>query len=193
MAKTKRNQKKTNTFLPLFLITLGSLFVTVSTIHSFLRLRSFTIDKATVESYMEEEVSSQTSDMTGFRPVHIYSQYFLDIDIEPAVYNDDRWTISSDKASYLLNSSLPGSDGNIIIYGHNKRKILGNIRAYKTGETVTLSLDNGTQKDYIVTELHEENPSNTVYLEPTDHEVLTMYTCSGFMDSKRFVVIALPK
>jgi len=39
-----------------------------------------------------------------------------------------------------------------------------------------------------VKEIVEVKPDQVEYLLPTSEETLTLYTCSGFMDQKRFIV-----
>lgn len=187
MVKRKIGKPKNN-FLSLTLIIVGSSFVIFSTVHSFLRLRSLSLDKQVVATY---QVDSR-QEVRPPLPVHIYSQYFLDIGIEGQVYQDDKWTISEHSASYLFSSARPAEQGNIIIYGHNTRAILGNIRAYKGGEIITLTMSDGTKREYRVKDMRQLPPDKTDLLAPTLVETLTIYTCSGFMDSQRFVVRAFP-
>lgn len=184
MVKTNPAKK----YLPLFLLIVGPLLVALSVSHNILRLRSLTLNRQTVAAY-QEVVQEETE--SPF-PTHIYSQYFLDIDIDPAEYREGEWTISPNHASYLVSSGRPGQPGNIILYGHNKREILGNIRAFKGGETITLTLADGTTRDYRVAKLAEVAPTQVDLLQPTEVETLTIYTCSGFLDSQRFVVQAIP-
>ena len=100
--------------------------------------------------------------------------------------------ISGAEASYLKQSAKPGEPGNIIIYGHNTRQIMGNIRALKGYETIQLTTQDGTIHKYKISLIDEVDPSETKYLLPTEEETVTLYTCSGFMDKKRFIVQAKP-
>lgn len=102
------------------------------------------------------------------------------------------WEVSPEKTSFLSQSARPGEGGNIILYGHNTRKILGNIRALKGGEIITLTTEDGKAHQYKVERMKESDPSDVSWLQPTDSEVLTLYTCSGIFDSKRFLVRAVP-
>ena len=188
----KRNaRKKSSDSRPLGLALLigGTLLVSVSTAHNLLRLRSLRLDRATVQAYIAQAPKIET---TSSYPAHIFIKWRVDIDIEPAVYDNGNWTISPDQASYLLSSARVGESGNIVIYGHNKRSILGNIRVLKGGEIITLTTREGKQYDYQVTQVKEVDPSDTALIQPTSEEVLTIYTCSGLLDSQRFVVRALP-
>ena len=44
--------------------------------------------------------------------------------------------------------------------------------------------------EYEIKEIKEVLPSQTETIAPTKEETLTLYTCSGFSDSKRLIVIA---
>jgi sortase A len=116
----------------------------------------------------------------------------VDSDIETMAILGSEWGISEKKANYLHRSGVPGKGGNIILYGHNTREILGNIRALKGGEIVTLTTKEGARYKYRVATFQEVPPSKVNLLQPTTEEVLTMYTCSGLLDSMRFVVRAIP-
>lgn len=188
----KRNAPKLKSLIsyllshaPETLIVSGLVLVVLSFTHNFLRLRSLRIDQDTVAAY-----NVSTPAPTRLLPTHINIPWYVDVAIDPAVYQDQTWTVSPDHASFLLNSAAPGEGGNIIIYGHNTRTIMGNIRALKGYEKITLTLADGTTRTYQVESLREVSPTDTRLLQPTDTEVLTLYTCSGILDSRRFVVRA---
>lgn len=180
--------KKLPSLLPELLVISGTLLVIFSAAHNLLRLRSLTLDRQTLETYLK----TQPSQATKVIPQHIYIKWFVDVAIESEVYVEGKWTVSPNSASYLIASAEPGKPGNLILYGHNKRSILGNIRALKGNETIELTLSDGNKKLYKIASLNEVNVSDTKLLQPTDTEVLTIYTCSGIMDSRRFVVRAVP-
>jgi LPXTG-site transpeptidase (sortase) family protein len=185
----KRKIQPLAKFIPELLLVVGLSLTTLAVVHNVLRLRSLSIGKALVEQYLSESVDSR--DIPNY-PVHINIPWFVDVGVEPQIYKEGSWTISQENASYLTASSLPGNPGNIIIYGHNKRSILGNIRALKGYEKITLTMADGTSRIYQVTSITEVSPSNTKLLSQTTKETLTLYTCSGLMDSQRFVVRAEP-
>lgn len=125
-------------------------------------------------------------------PTHIEIPWYIDVAIDPHTFVAGEWTVSEKHASYLTDSSLPGEPGNLIIYGHNKREILGNLRALKGYEEITLTMSDGSTRQYRVDSIQQVNPTQTELLSQTEEEVLTLYTCSGFLDSQRFVVRAIP-
>ncbi len=172
--------------VPETLIVSGFVLFVTSLTHNYLRLRSLTLDNVTVQAYFE------TALPTAPTPVHIFIPWNTDADLAPGVYQEGSWTVSPDKVTYLASSAMPGQGGNTIIYGHNKREILGNIRVLKGGETITLTLSDGTLHNYRVQNAQELSPTQTFPLLPTNTEVITLFTCSGPLDSRRYVVQALP-
>lgn len=185
----KRKQNFLVKFLPEILTFVGISLVVLSSAHNIIKINTLRLDESVVREYLSNP-SVQTT--TPNYPTHVYIQWFVDVDIDPQVYANGSWTISPVNASYLTASALPGFPGNIIIYGHNTRGILGNIRALKGYEQITLTMSDGAPRTYKVESISEVNPNNTELLKPTNKETLTIYTCSGFMDSQRFVVRAIP-
>lgn len=167
-------------------MTIGAFFMLVSSTHWVLRARSLRMESDLVAQFQEQQIE------TPITPTHISIQWFVDADIEPHIYQNNQWTTSTEKASYLSQSAQPGTDGNIIVYGHNTRAILGNIRALKGSETIVLTLSDGSIREYQISKIIEVSPTQTEFLKPTQTETLTLYTCSGFLDKNRFIVQAVP-
>jgi LPXTG-site transpeptidase (sortase) family protein len=128
----------------------------------------------------------------GPQPTRIFIKWFVDSPITRGIVEGNNWTLSEQEAVYITQSARPGEKGNVIIYGHNTREVLGNIRALKGTEIITLTMDDGSTRDYQVKEMKEIKPEVVSDIQPTDYEVLTLYTCSGFADKNRFVVRAYP-
>ncbi len=127
------------------------------------------------------------------RPTHIYIPWKVDIAIKQHMFANNQWTIDPKYASHLFTSARPGEPGNIIIYGHNKREILGNIRALEPGHVITITTDDGQKHLYQVDNTYQVKANDTQYLNPTQTETLTLYTCDGFGDQQRFIVRAVPE
>lgn len=174
---------------PIWFITLGTILMSTALLHRYLYNRALTLSNQLVSQYAQ---SNQTANRLP-KPTHIFVKWRLDVPIDEAVAVNNNWTISPNHASWLSQSARPGEPGNIIIYGHNKRDILGNIRVFTGGEEIVLTLEDGSQKTYIVQSVTEVSPKNTQYLQPTNTEILTLYTCSGFLDQNRFIVRAIPR
>lgn len=92
--------------------------------------------------------------------------------------------------SYLLGTPIPGEAGNSILYGHNFTSILGNLPRIKPGAEIDIYFADKTRKKFIVSYTSEVTPYQTDILKQSEDKRITLYTCSGFLDTKRFVVIA---
>ncbi len=142
--------------------------------------------QAQILSFNTKEVAKISASIV--KPIHIKAYPVgVDVDIQPAVIANGVWPVFSNMAGFVEN------DKNQIIYGHNKDNILGPIRYIKIGAIIEiLSSDNKTYK-YEVIKTDTVDPNNLEYVKSFDSEILTLYTCTGFLDSKRFVVVAVLK
>lgn len=105
-------------------------------------------------------------------------------------FTDGRWEVSAEGVSFYTQSSLPDAGGNTVLYGHNKARILGRLVDVVVGDKIELRLENGALRVYEVVETRTIKPSEVDILNQTEESRLTIYTCSGFLDSARFVVVA---
>jgi len=146
--------------------------------------------QARILSFNAKEIS-RISASTGIKPVYIKIYPIgVDIGIEETVIKDGVWLIQPDEASYLVTSAGIGDKGNMIIYGHNKDSILGPIRYIKVGAKIELKGSDENTYFYEVIKTDTVDPGNLEYVLSKADETLTLYTCTGFLDSKRFVVVA---
>lgn len=111
---------------------------------------------------------------------------------ESYISKDGIWEVSETGASYLNVSGVPGSNTNIVIYGHNKKRLFGPLPRIKANDNIIIQTEDGTKHEYKVQETKIITPDQVSEVLPTQDEVLTIYTCTGFLDSKRFVVKAKP-
>lgn len=102
----------------------------------------------------------------------------------------DRWAISETGVSYLTTSAVPGETGNAVIYGHNTQAILGGLWRVQDGDIIYVVLKSGDFVKYQVFERKEIEPTQVEILNQTSDSRLTIYTCSGFLDTARFVIVA---
>ena len=111
--------------------------------------------------------------------------------IIPASIADGKWEDTKQGVSYLSNSPVPGHVGNSILYGHNWPTLLGNLSKVKPGDTISVSFTSGDTKKFTVRFVTIVTPDETHILNQTDDKRLTLYTCTGWFDSKRLVVTAV--
>lgn len=185
MAKLKRKKLKMSPQLPLILITIGILLVGIWGLHRYLYTRSLSLSDALVASY-----KARRTDLAF--PIHISVGDKINIRVVEATKVNGMLAVSPTAANHLLASALPGEDGNIIIYGHNLNTIFGYLVDTRVGDRVIMFTNDGRSHRYTITEIHIVDPSQTGLLAPTTREVLTLYTCTGFLDSLRFVARAMP-
>ena len=102
------------------------------------------------------------------------------------------WDISYSNPTFLVSSARPGAGGNIVIYGHNKKAIFGNLPYLSLGQKVFVKDSKGDVRAYEVYQKDFVAPDRVDLVSPTNQEVLTIYTCWGLFDSQRVVVKAKP-
>ena len=113
--------------------------------------------------------------------------------IYPAEIKNNSWESTTEGVSYLSSSPLPGNTGNSIIYGHNWESLLGRLTKIKPGQEIQILYADKTAKTFVVEYTQVTTSDQTHILSQTKDKRLTIYTCTGFLDFKRFVAVALLK
>lgn len=114
----------------------------------------------------------------------------LNLNIEETAINNGNWQVARNAASHLNISANPGEAGTIILYGHNTTEMFGPIRWLNKGDKIEVKTKDGKTHTYKITDIKEVNPEDTKILVSQKGETLILYTCSGFADLKRYIVIA---
>lgn len=109
--------------------------------------------------------------------------------ISDGVIVNGRWMISDSGVSYLTTSMMPGKIGNAVLYGHNLDNLLGKLPSLVEGDLVYVVMDNGTFYKYQVFDRKQVKANQVEILKNSNDSRITIYTCSGFLDSARFVVV----
>lgn len=110
-----------------------------------------------------------------------------------ASITNNYWETTDGGISYLSSTPIPGNTGNSVFYGHNWPSILGNLTKIRPGNEIKVYLNNGEVKTFVVKYTSVVNPEDSDILSASTDERITIYTCTGFLDSKRFVAVALLK
>ena len=116
----------------------------------------------------------------------------IDEPVDTGTIKDGVWQISYDHPTFLDSSARPGTNGNVVIYGHNKKVIFGNLPYLSLGQTITIKTKGGKTYNYIADQKYFVGPDRVDLVSPTDNEELTIYTCWGVFDSERAVIKAKP-
>lgn len=114
----------------------------------------------------------------------------IDLPIYPAKLKNNEWQTSTQGASYLTSSPIPGEIGNSIIYAHDWVSLFGPLLNVKAGEKVEVEFADKTQKTFVIGQTSVVSYNQTGVLAPTKDRRITLYTCTGFLDSQRMVAVA---
>jgi len=115
----------------------------------------------------------------------------IDAKVIEAPIVDGYWQTATDSASFGLGSSYPQESGNTVIFAHARPGLFENLRLVKKETPVYLMTEKGWFV-YKVLEVKTVLPSQVEVVSPTKDKTLTLYTCSGYRDTHRLVVIAKP-
>lgn len=185
MAKKRIKKQKKRSMFPYFLIAIGLLLLAIWGTHTFLYNQSIALSDAIIAKYERNE---PTANIPNFITVSTVAR----LKVVEAIKTQNRWPISSTAANHVYASAYPGQAGNIIIYGHNTDAVFGPLHMAQVADTITIVTINGKTYTYSISEIRTVATNETELLAPTTHEVLTIYTCTGFLDSMRLVIRALP-
>jgi len=155
-------------------------------------------------AYYETQVPSQlaftdysvakTITTQGLTPNRItISDLGIDLPVYQATIVNNVWPTTTKGASYLSSSPLPGNTGNSIIYAHNWESLFGHLRNAKVGEKVVVTFPDHTKKTFVITYTSVVPSNQASILAPSTDNRITLYTCTGFLDSQRFVAVAILK
>lgn len=134
-----------------------------------------------------------TGDQKDF-PIRVaIKNQHINVPVIPASITGNTWDVTENGASYLTSSPIPGNTGNSIIYAHNWASLFRNLTQVKKGDVVEIEFADKSIKKFVIESTATVSPTDASILQPTKEKKLTLYTCAGFFDSKRFVAIAVPQ
>lgn len=113
----------------------------------------------------------------------------IDLVVKEAKVVNGYWEVFSDSAGFGSGSTYPNEVGNTVIFAHARKGLFLPLKSSVVGQKVYL-LTQEKWFSYTINEVKVILPNQIEVIAPTKEAVLTMYTCSGFADSKRLIVIA---
>lgn len=117
----------------------------------------------------------------------------VDLPIIPSVIKNGQWEATTTGVSYLSSSPIPGDTGNSILYGHNWPNLLGPLIHARPKDLIEIIYSDNSRQVFEIEYTVIVSPEETHVLLPSKDKRITLYTCTGFMDSKRFVVVGILK
>lgn len=151
------------------------------------------------ERHNSKRLEFQNLNLLSKNPSKVYPTEILINDLKihlpiyPSEIKNNRWETTTKGVSYLTYSPIPGSIGNSIIYGHNYENLFGPLTKIKPGEEIKIIFADKSIKSFKVKYTQTVTPDQTHILNQTKDKRITVYTCTGFLDLKRFVAVAILK
>lgn len=149
-----------------------------------------------VEEEMQEPIRPDTAFIGNSSSYEIPKQIIIpsvsiDLKVAPAKLIRGYWETSSTFASFGEGSAPPGTGSNTVVFAHAREGLFLPLKDVNIGDTIYL-LTPSRHFSYTVDTITEVNPHDVHTIRPTEDERLTLFTCSGFLDSKRLIVVAKP-
>lgn len=111
--------------------------------------------------------------------------------LTPTLLTQGQWPLSTETGHFLLNSAPLNQPGNVIIYGHNTDAVLGWLLDVQPTDQLTLNDQSGNTQHYQIESITDVTADDVSWLQPSEKNILTVYTCSGWFDQYRRVVRAV--
>lgn len=135
-----------------------------------------------------------TSEVLGDYPIKlVIPSVKIDLIVKPSKVINGVWEIHEDSAGYGLGSALPGRKGNSVIFAHARKNFFLPLVKINKNDLISVQTKDGRWYSYVVVEKKEVNSTQVEVIAPTNDKTLTLFTCSGFIDSKRLIVVAKEK
>jgi LPXTG-site transpeptidase (sortase) family protein len=126
-------------------------------------------------------------------PIHVnIPKVRIDLPVAETKITNDTWGIAENEASHLSVSARPGEAGPIILYAHNTNNRFGPIRWLHKGDKIEIITADKRIHTYIISESIKSSPDQLSIFFKRKSETLYLFTCDGFADLKRYIIIADP-
>jgi LPXTG-site transpeptidase (sortase) family protein len=180
---SKSPERNNKLLLGIGLIVIGILFLFVKTpSETPYEVGSFQTEPVEIKGFEEGDVDKERIPVKIIIP-----DLKINIDIEESQIVNGYWDVHENTAGWGEGSGLPGENGNQVIFAHAKENLFLPLDDAVLGMRVYIFTKDGWY-EYKIDSIKEVYPNQTEVIEPTEDETLTLYTCSGFNDSRRLIV-----
>jgi len=184
--KEAKSKPSSKLGLGLAMILLGLILISGKSKVAQLKVKSFENEPVELTGLSENEV-----DEGKIAKRIIIPEVSIDLEVKKSKLINGYWEVFDDSAGWGEGSGIPGEKGNQVIFAHARKGLFLPLRFIKVGDKIYLLTDSKWFM-YEVKEIKEVYPNQVEVIAPTEDETLTLYTCSGFADTKRLIVIAKP-
>lgn len=118
------------------------------------------------------------------------------LSIVPTIVENNNWSVTAQGVSLLTTPQIRPSPileqgHGYILYGHNWPNLLGTLKNTRLGDTLTIEYSDHSRTSYTVESMFTVHPDRLDVLQlAQDPNSLLVYTCIGWMDRERLVVLA---
>lgn len=189
MPEHKKSPKKSSDRISFMKKLIGIFFILLGFVILYKPFIAET-NNAVKEPIIADRAFEKESEESKVREVAI-PRLNIELSVVPSKIINGYWEVSETSASHGEGSANPGENGNVVVFAHARSGLFLNLRNIKKDDEVYI-LANDKKYKYIVSEITSVYPDDITTVTPTDFEVLTLFTCSGFFDEKRLIVKAVP-
>lgn len=124
------------------------------------------------------------------KPMLFIKSAGITLPIFPSEIKNFKMQTTEKGVSYLLGSGKIGQKGNSVLYAHNWNSLFAKLSRVKPGDQIIIITKEGKKFVYAAEYSQVVTPDQVYVLNTTTDARLTLFTCAGFLDSKRLVVTA---
>jgi len=179
-----KNRAKSRLALGFALLALGALLVFVHP-----RMQNESQDSFASEPVKVEGFEAGQEEGVSLPQRIVMPELSVDLEVREAKIIKGYWQVFPDSAAWGEGSGYPGKPGNQVIFAHAREGLFLPLKDVKNGMKVYV-LTEGSWYGYEIKEIKDVYPNQIEVIAPTEDETLTLYTCTGFQDSKRLIVVA---
>jgi len=147
-------------------------------------------DRLSFKDYGSNYVKYESEEVEN-PPIRIeIKEVGIDLPIFPANIRNGIWDTTTEGASYLVSSPVPGEKGNSIIYAHDWASLFGPLLNIRKDMVIKVVYEDKSRRYFKVKNIEVVSYNDSSILDSSNEREITLYTCTGFFDSKRFVAVA---
>jgi len=114
----------------------------------------------------------------------------INLPVKKAKIVSETWEVLNDAASYGELTTFPGEIGNTVIFSHAVSSLFGDLPKIRNGDFVYILTDSYTFT-YKIVKTNSVQPDDIGILASGNEKALTLYTCEGTADERRFTAKAV--
>ena len=113
----------------------------------------------------------------------------IDLPVKRSEVINGYWEVFQDTAGWGIGSGFPGKIGNQVIFAHAREGLFLPLNKLKKNDRIYVHTKSSWFSYYVI-DIKSVAPNQLEVIAPTQDETLTLYTCSGYKDSSRLIIVA---